>query len=84
MKNLLLFWLLITFLSISSNAVARGQTGGSYYGTRTPTHVNGYTKRNGTYIQPHYRTPPNNTKLDNWSTKGNVNPYTGKAGTKNP
>ena len=24
------------------------------------------------------------TKLDNWSTKGNVNPYTGMPGTKDP
>ncbi len=43
----------------------------------------GYTK-SGTYKPPHYRTSPNKTKFDNWSTKGNVNPYTGKAGTVNP
>jgi len=42
------------------------------------------------YVQPsfhsqgHYRTNPNSTKIDNWSTKGNVNPFTGKPGTKNP
>ena len=46
--------------------------------------VRGYKKRNGTYVKPHYRTAPNATKSDNWSTKGNVNPYTGKPGTKNP
>lgn len=44
--------------------------------------VRGYTKKNGTYVAPHYRSNPNSTKLDNWSTKGNINPYTGKAGTK--
>jgi len=49
-----------------------------------PVRVRGYTKRNGTYVKPHYRTPPNATKLDNWSTKGNVNPFTGKPGAKNP
>lgn len=47
-------------------------------------HVNGYTKSNGTYVQPHMRSSPNSTTLDNYSTKGNVNPYTGQAGTKNP
>ena len=31
---------------------------------------------------PYYRTRPNETVNDNYSTKGNVNPYTGKAGTK--
>jgi hypothetical protein len=35
-------------------------------------------------VGSHRATNPNHTKRDNWSTKGNVNPYTGKAGTKNP
>lgn len=48
------------------------------------TQVNGYYKSNGTYVQPHYRSNANTTTLDNWSTKGNVNPYTGKKGTKSP
>lgn len=47
-------------------------------------HVNGYTKPDGTYVAPHERTAPNSTINDNYSTKGNVNPYTGKAGTVNP
>jgi len=46
--------------------------------------VRGYIKSNGTYVMPHYQTAPNATKLDNWSSKPNVNPYTGKAGTKDP
>lgn len=32
----------------------------------------------------HMRTAPDSTRQNNRSTKGNVNPYTGKAGTKNP
>jgi hypothetical protein len=47
-------------------------------------HVKGSTRKNGTYVAPHERTAPNKTKDDNWSTKGNVNPNTGKKGTKNP
>ena len=47
-------------------------------------HVKGYYRSNGTYVQPHYRSSPNGTTLDNYSTKGNVNPYTGKEGTVNP
>lgn len=46
--------------------------------------VNGYYRSNGTYVQPHYRSDPNGTPNDNWSTKGNVNPYTGQPGYKNP
>jgi hypothetical protein len=44
----------------------------------------GYVTKNGTYVEPSYATKPNDTKLDNYSTKGNVNPYTGKEGTKDP
>jgi hypothetical protein len=46
-------------------------------------HVRGYYRSNGTYVQPHYRSSPNSTALDNFSTKGNINPYTGKEGTVN-
>jgi hypothetical protein len=46
--------------------------------------VSGYTRRDGTYVAPYHATDPNGTKLDNYSTKGNVDPYTGKWGTKSP
>lgn len=46
--------------------------------------VGGYMKRNGTYVQPHFKTPSNTSKFDNYSTKGNVNPFTGKKGSVNP
>lgn len=38
----------------------------------------------GSYVMPSYKTSPNKTKLDNYSTKGNYNPYTGKKGYINP
>lgn len=47
-------------------------------------HVNGYFRKNGTYVAPHYRSDPNSTPLDNWSYPGNTNPYTGKTATGNP
>lgn len=52
--------------------------------TNTRTHyVRGYTKRSsGTYVMPHRQTNPNHSKMDNYSTKGNNNPYTGKTGKK--
>lgn len=46
--------------------------------------VRGYTRSDGTYVPPHIQTNPNSTRNDNWSTKGNVNPYTGREGTKDP
>lgn len=45
--------------------------------------VKGYTKKNGTYVQPYYKSSPNRTKIDNFSTKGNYNPYSGKTGKLN-
>lgn len=45
-------------------------------------HVHGYTRSNGTYVAPHVRSSPNGSAADNWSAKGNVNPYTGDEGTK--
>jgi hypothetical protein len=42
--------------------------------------VRGYTTSRGTYVAPHYRTSPNSSRIDNWSTRGNVNPFTGKSG----
>ena len=46
------------------------------------TRVRGYVKKNGTYVAPHTRSSKNHTKVDNYRTKGNVNPYTGSVGTK--
>lgn len=44
--------------------------------------VNGYYRSNGTYVSPYYRTSPDRSFSNNWSTKGNVNPYTGTPGYK--
>ena len=44
------------------------------------TTISGYSRSNGTYVQPHVRTMPNSVNWDNYSTKGNSNPYTGSKG----
>jgi hypothetical protein len=44
--------------------------------------VKGYTTKNGTHVQPHMRSAPDGSKANNYSTKGNVNPHTGKPGTR--
>jgi hypothetical protein len=44
--------------------------------------VRGYVKKDGTYVAPHYRSSPNRTTADNWSTYPNVNPYTGAEGQR--
>ena len=46
--------------------------------------VKGYAKKDGTYVAPHRKTDPDASKTNNYGSKGNVNPYTGKEGTKDP
>lgn len=47
-------------------------------------YVQGYQRSNGTYVAPHMRSAPDGNSYNNWSTSGNVNPYTGQEGHKNP
>lgn len=68
---------IITFLAaaiialMAFHAEARGSHG-----------VRGYTKKDGTVVKPHRATDRDSSRSNNWSHKGNVNPYTGKRGTK--
>ena len=70
----------VIFLLLGLTDVALARSG-SYGGSHS---VSGYVRSNGTYVAPARATNPNGTKTDNWTTRGNVNPYTGKAGTKAP
>ena len=47
-------------------------------------YVRGYFRRDGTWVQPHYRSSPDGYFWNNYSAYGNVNPYTGKRGYKRP
>lgn len=48
------------------------------------TQVKGHYRKDGTYVEPHTRSAPNNSYNDNWSTSPNTNPNTGKQGTNKP
>ena len=48
------------------------------------TYVKGYTKRDGTYVAPHWRSAPDSSYNNNGSAYSNVNPYTGQQGTHQP
>lgn len=58
------------------NASARGGRGSS-----SPVSVRGYTRSDGTHVQAHVRSAPDGRFGNNWSTRGNVNPYTLESGT---
>jgi hypothetical protein len=61
----------------SSGLYGTGSNPNSHY-------VQPHTNSNGTYTSGHYQTNPNSTQLDNYGTRGNVNPYTGSVGTRAP
>ena len=70
MKNTIV---LIALCALSIGAIAKG---GSHA-------IRGHITKKGTYVAPSRATNPNSTKRDNYSHKGNINPATGKTGTKN-
>ncbi|MDB5975189.1 MAG: hypothetical protein JWR07_1949 [Nevskia sp.] len=47
-------------------------------------YVQGYLRRDGTYVPGYNRTAPDGNPYNNYSTQGNTNPYTGRPGTVNP
>lgn len=63
---------MLVLVAISTPAIAK------------PVSVDGHIRRDGTYVPSHQRTAPNSTINDNWTTKPNVNPNTGRAGTREP
>ncbi len=68
-------------------ALATTAAQAQYYGTGSNPNshpVQGHTTSNGTYVAPHMQTNPNSTQRDNYGATGNVNPYTGAVGTRNP
>jgi len=69
--NPLLLVSVLTLSVVSAPAMAGGSHAAS-----------GHTTKHGTYVPPHQATNPDSSKTNNWSHKGNVNPYTGREGTK--
>lgn len=74
-------WILVViclFVTTALPSLAQG-TGSKSSSTRVRT----YTKRSsGTVVYSHRRSTPDRSFTNNWSTRGNRNPYTGSAGTK--
>lgn len=46
-------------------------------------YVQGYHRKDGTYVKSHYRSSPDSSPYNNYSYPGNTNPYTGKVATGN-
>ena len=74
LKNLLLSVVAIIMFTVTSQAQINA----------SQTYVSGYTKADGTYVSGYYKTTPNTSNRDNFSTKPNVNPYTNQPGYVQP
>jgi len=84
----------VVLASISMLVMARGGGGGghSHSGSHSgspgtganmsSSHVSGYTRQNGTHVQSHERSSRDGNFNNNWTTKGNTNPYTHQDGTR--
>jgi hypothetical protein len=70
-QNKIVFALMLT--ALSAYTFAGGKGSGSVA-------VHGYVRKDGTYVPPHQRSAPDGNFGNNWSTEGNVNPYTGEDG----
>ena len=46
--------------------------------------VDGYTRRDGTYVSPYQRTNPDRSPYNNYDYPGNFNPNTGQVTPGNP
>jgi hypothetical protein len=46
--------------------------------------VRDHVTKKGTYVPPSRATNPNQTQFDNYNSKPNINPATGKQGTRTP
>ncbi len=62
----------ISTMVFASNAFARSND----------VWVDGYTRSDGTQVRGHYRSAPDSSYNNNWTTEGNTNPYTGQDGTR--
>lgn len=75
----------LCLVSVSAHARNRSSGGSRLF---TPSYsrevyVHSYARSTGS-VKDHFRTGRDGTQFNNWSSKPNVNPYTGKRGTITP
>jgi hypothetical protein len=74
-------WFVGTWSLVLGLLLAASVEGASRGGTVS---VRGYFRKDGTYVQPHTRTAPDDNKYNNYSFPGNYNPNTGKISGGDP
>jgi hypothetical protein len=70
-------------LLVIGAAAAEARGGGRSFGGGSHS-IRGHFRSSGTYVMPSGARNPNRTQYDNYGTRGNYNPYSGRVGTKTP
>jgi hypothetical protein len=70
--------------SVSAAGYQDPYGGYGYGGYSNPNYgyTHGYSRSNGTYVSGYYHTMPNSRVTDNYSYRGNYNPWTSSYGTR--
>lgn len=71
--------------SYGTSRQSRSNQNNSLYASPTQPSVRyqeGYQESDGSYTNGHYKTQSNGSNLDNFSTNGNLNPYTQQPGSR--
>lgn len=71
--------LFITLNAAAESTSARTENAGAVH-----TDVRGYSTKKGKVVKSHARTKKDKSKNNNYTSKGRMNPSTGKKGTKVP
>jgi hypothetical protein len=75
----------VLLLTIATAGARCGALGCYGTGSNPNYHyVRPHVNSNGTYTRGYYQTNRNSTQYDNYGTRGNYNPHTGKVGTLDP
>jgi hypothetical protein len=87
MRGFLIVLALVTATSTGPASAQYNRLGGlgglGGLGSNPNSHyVSPHITSQGNYVGGHYRTNPNSSILDNYGTRGNINPYTGAIGTR--
>ena len=82
-KLLVVFILgLLLSLCVDASAFADGKKGSGTGSKKSSSHVASYYKKDGTHVTAHHRTTKDSSFNNNYSSKPNHNPHTGKTGTR--
>ena len=84
MKKLFVSFIVCIIATASSFAQYSTRRSYSSYGATNSSvrYQQGYIRSNGTYVNGHFKTNTNRTNHDNFSTRGNINTFTGRSGSR--